>query len=69
LIVPLLLNALPTNYQNDISRFLPINIGVNVVSIAPQANSFSPWVGLIVLAAYALGLLVIGGALLVRRDA
>jgi hypothetical protein len=69
LIVPLLLNALPTNYQNDIGRFLPINIGVNVVSIAPQANSFSPWVGLLVLAAYAVGTLVIGGALLVRRDA
>jgi hypothetical protein len=69
LILPLLLNALPTNYQNDIGRFLPINIGVNVVSIAPQANSFSPWVGIIVLAAYAVGTLVIGGALLVRRDA
>ena len=69
LILPLLLNALPTNYQNDISRFLPINIGVNMVQATTQPNSFTPWVGLAVLAAYTVGTLVIGGVLLVRRDA
>lgn len=69
LILPLLANALPTNYQNDIIRFLPINIGVDMVSAASQANTFSPWVGMLVLACYAVGSLVIGGVLLVRRDA
>lgn len=69
LILPLLLQALPTEYVNDVSRFLPLNIGVNMVQGGVQPNSFSPWVGLAVLAGYALGALVIGGVLLVRRDA
>ena len=69
LILPLLLQALPDNYINDLSRFLPINIGVNMVQFQTQPNSFSPWVGLAVLAGYAAASLVIGGILLVRRDA
>ncbi len=69
LILPLLLQALPSNYINDLQRFLPLNIGVNMVQAQPQPNSFTPWVGLAVLAAYTVAALVIGGVLLVRRDA
>jgi ABC-2 type transport system permease protein len=69
LVLPLVVNALPESLQNSLHRFLPSTIGVTVLQAQRDAYTFSPWVGLLVLAAYTAAVLVIGGVLLVRRDA
>ena len=69
LIFPLIVQALPSSISQDIRRFLPVNIGNAITAAQPGSFSFSPWVGFAVLCAYAVGSLVIGGVLLVKRDA
>jgi len=78
LVLPLIVQTLPTSVQNAVSRYMPANIGVGVFSVRPhlhvptrvlEAPAFGPWAGLGVLLAYAAAALVIGGVLLVRRDA
>jgi ABC-2 type transport system permease protein len=69
LLVPLIVQQLPTSLDNDLTRFLPLRIGATIVSGPPLANTFSPWTGLAVLCAYAAVVLVIGTVVLVQRDA
>ena len=74
LIIPLILQALPSSVVNTVGRYIPANIGASVTATSGIAgfeghHSFTPWVGLAVLAAYALVALVVGGWLMVRRDA
>ena len=69
LILPLIVAALPSSIGGPIGRYLPANSGVTLVSVRSDPASFSPWVGLGVLAGYAAALLVLGGILLRRRDA
>jgi len=74
LIVPLILQALPTSIVNAVGKYVPANIGATVTSTSGVAsfeghNAFPPWAGLGLLAGYAAVALVIGGWLLVRRDA
>jgi ABC-type transport system involved in multi-copper enzyme maturation permease subunit len=74
LIVPLVLQALPSSIVNAVGKYVPANIGATVTSTSGVGsfeghNSFSPWEGLVVLAIYALVALVLGGWLMVRRDA
>jgi hypothetical protein len=69
LVLPLIVQALPNSLQG-IRRFLPLRIGGDMMSIGNNgAHAFSPWTGLFVLCGYAAAALVIGGILLVRRDA
>jgi ABC-2 type transport system permease protein len=69
LVLPLIVQALPNSLQG-IRRFLPLQIGGVMMSVTNrQAHAFSPWTGFFVLCAYAAAALVIGGILLVRRDA
>jgi ABC-2 type transport system permease protein len=71
LVLPLVVQALPSSVEFDVRRFLPDRIGAQMLK--GHANgfpgSFSPWIGLLILCGYAAVLLVIGGMLLVRRDA
>jgi ABC-2 type transport system permease protein len=69
LVLPSVLHALPTSLYDSISKFMPSNIGNALISAGPQSNSFSPWVGLLVMIGYTAALLVIGGVLMKRRDA
>jgi ABC-2 type transport system permease protein len=74
LILPLILQAFPASVVNAVGRFVPANIGATVTSISGTAgfvghHTFSPWVGLAVLASYAGVALLVGGWLMVRRDA
>jgi ABC-2 type transport system permease protein len=69
LLIPLIVQQLPTSLDNDLARYTPLRIGVTLVSGQPQPNTFSPWAGIAILCAYAAVLLVIGGVLLVKRDA
>jgi ABC-2 type transport system permease protein len=69
LLIPLIVQQLPTSLDNDLARFLPLRIGVAMVSGPAQPNTFSPWTGLAILCAYAAVFLVAGAVILVRRDA
>lgn len=72
LIIPLIAQALPQSLSNNLRRFMPEEIANQIVT-TNHANvdtgSFSPWVGILVLALEATLLLVIGGSLLQKRDA
>ena len=71
LVLPLIVQALPTSLSLDARRFLPDRIGVQILNGSANSfrGAFSPWIGLLILCGYAAALLVIGGVLLVRRDA
>ena len=61
LVAPLLANALPDPYATDVAKFLPLNIGSRVVATTEfDPTSLGPWVGIAVLAGYALVALVVG---------
>jgi ABC-type transport system involved in multi-copper enzyme maturation permease subunit len=69
LVLPLIVAALPSSLNDDVSRFMPLRIGAAMVSGRPLSHTFSPWTGLAVLCAYSIVFLVAGLVLLVKRDA
>jgi hypothetical protein len=75
LVLPLIIRAFPTSLQNAVIRYLPLVIAEHMVSVVGVGRDFggaplfTQWVGFGILCGYALGLLIIGGVLLVRRDA
>jgi ABC-2 type transport system permease protein len=69
LLIPIISAALPSSINNDLMPYMPSRIGGELVSGPGLANTFSPWTGLLVLCGYAAGLLIIGGVVLVKRDA
>ncbi|MGH9091112.1 MAG: ABC transporter permease [Acidimicrobiales bacterium] len=69
LVLPIVVEALPSSIVHAVDRFLPSRIGV--VMMTPGAttpHSFSAWPGFLLLCGYAAAVLVVGGVLLVRRD-
>lgn len=69
LVLPLVVQALPSSIEFDVRPYLPDRIGAEMISHSTFPGSFSPWVGLLILCGYAVAALAIGGVLLVRRDA
>lgn len=70
LVLPIILQALPSSVNNDVLRFLPSRIGqVMMTPVGTPAHAFSAWAGFLILCAYAVIALAVGAALLVRRDA
>jgi ABC-type transport system involved in multi-copper enzyme maturation permease subunit len=67
-----LINFLPSNWQNHVDKWIPFNAGSQIWNtIAPTGNppQFSPWTGLGVFAAYAAIAIIAGVFLFQRRDA
>jgi ABC-type transport system involved in multi-copper enzyme maturation permease subunit len=69
LVLPVIIQPLPTSISNELSRFTPLRIGATVVSGPSLSHTFTPWTGLVVLWIYAAVMLVIGSVVLVKRDA
>jgi hypothetical protein len=70
LILPILVNFLPSPWNTDISKYLPLQAGNNVFHTAKLSSTdLSLWVGFAVFCAYAVASLVVGAVLLARRDA
>ena len=70
LVAPLLANALPSPYSDDVIKYLPLSAGQRIIStVNPDPNQLAPWAGIGVTALYALAALVAGAVLLNRRDA
>lgn len=69
LVLPIVIQALPSSIHNDVARFLPSRIGeVMMTTTATQPHAFSAWTGFFLLCGYAIAALGAGGALLVSRD-
>ena len=69
LIVPIIINFLPSNWQADITKFLPSELGQAMLAPTPPADHFSWGISTLILVGYVVGVMIIGGALLERRDA
>ena len=73
LVLPLIVQALPTSISNAVARYLPANIGLVLFSTdgIPDrvAHAFSPWTGFAILVLYTAVILGIGCWVFVRRDA
>jgi ABC-2 type transport system permease protein len=69
LLIPILVQQLPSSLDNDLARFMPVRIGAETVAGAPLANTFAPWTGLAVLCLYPAVFLAVGAVVLVKRDA
>jgi ABC-2 type transport system permease protein len=69
LVLPLLANALPTSWQNDVNQYLPLNAGTSLISTVHQSHSLGALAGGFVFAAYAVVALGLGLVVLLRRDA
>jgi ABC-type transport system involved in multi-copper enzyme maturation permease subunit len=70
LILPGLVNALPSSWQDAISKYLPSLAGQALIGstrFAP-AHQLSPWAGFGVFCAYAAAALVAAAVVLARRD-
>jgi ABC-2 type transport system permease protein len=68
LVIPLIVQALPSSIANNVGKFLPSNIGHTMTSVHSPPHSLSPGVGLIVLCVYAGVALAAGAWLIVHRD-
>jgi len=73
LVLPLIVQALPTSISNAVARYLPANIGLVLFSTAGAPDrieyAFSPWTGFAILVLYTVVILGIGCWVLVRSDA
>jgi|BarGraIncu00222A_1022003.scaffolds.fasta_scaffold00047_20 ABC-2 type transport system permease protein len=68
-VVPILANFLPHSWQEHIVKYLPGQAGQAIFQRHSDAVTLAPWTGLALFAAYTVLTLVVGAALLVRRDA
>jgi ABC-2 type transport system permease protein len=73
LVLPLIVQALPTSINEAVARYLPANIGLVMFSTdgVPErlGPTFTPWAGFALLVLYAVVVLGVGCWVLVRRDA
>ena len=68
LVLPTLSQAIPTSIRGSVEKFLPANAG-QAVFFHTDTGSLSPWIGLLVFAAYAAVGLGIALVMVGRRDA
>jgi ABC-2 type transport system permease protein len=70
LVLPLLANALPTPYSTDVSKYLPLNAGTQILMTGNyDSNMLSPWAGIGITALYAVAAIIGGVIVLTRHDA
>ncbi len=73
LVLPLIVQALPTSIVHAVTRYLPEAVGLSMLSTdtTPFAGTpiFNPWAGLALVAGYAVAALALGAWLMVKRDA
>jgi phage-related holin len=73
LVLPLIVQALPSSISDAVARYLPANIGLvmfSTVKVPDEVHApFSPWTGFAILVGYTVVILAIGCWVLVRRDA
>ena len=68
-VIPIIVNFLPSSWQNDISKFLPSQLGTAMMSPQLASQSFSWLTSTLVLALYAVAIVAAGTIIINRRDA
>jgi ABC-type transport system involved in multi-copper enzyme maturation permease subunit len=68
-VIPPLMNVLPTNWNDSISKYLPSNAGADVFALTHGPHDLGPWTGFGVFCAYTATAIAVAAILLVRRDA
>jgi ABC-type transport system involved in multi-copper enzyme maturation permease subunit len=70
-VIPILAHLLPSNWYDDIARWLPSSTGdaISVTVGSGPGHLFAPWGQFAVFAIYTAILLVVGGILFRKRDA
>jgi hypothetical protein len=69
LVLPLLAQALPSPWNDDISKFLPSGLGAAMFSVRADSARLSPGVAFIVAIAWLVAGLAVATVLIARRDA
>ena len=69
LIIPIIVNFLPSSWQDHITKFLPSNLGASMLSQTPSARSFAWGTASVILAVYTAAIVTLGTVTLARRDA
>lgn len=70
LVAPLLAHALPSPYDIDVIKYLPLSAGTQIITtVAPDPTLLSPWTGIGATALYSVVALAVGMLALLRRDA
>jgi ABC-type transport system involved in multi-copper enzyme maturation permease subunit len=69
LIVPVLMEALPSSWSDPINQYLPSNAGQAVMALHQQPHTLAPWTGFAVFCGYAVLALAGAAVALKRRDA
>jgi ABC-type transport system involved in multi-copper enzyme maturation permease subunit len=69
LLLPVMIDLLPSSLRSDISPYLPSNAGEALLSPVQQSGSLAPWTGFAVMCAYAAAALIGAAFVLKRRDA
>ena len=70
LVLPIIVNFLPSNWQEHVHKYLPGEAGQQVLITVRDAGgqSLSPWVGFSVFLGYAVLVMALAAVLLKRRD-
>jgi len=74
LVIPLIIQILPSSISDSIEKFLPSNLGLAMIVVTTRKTDFagvllSPWAAAMTLAVYTVVIVAVGGWLLARRDA
>jgi len=69
LVLPLIVDILPTSLNQTVSKFLPLQSGVAVASIHQDGPHLAPWAGFGVFLVYMVVAVIAGAAVLWRKDA
>jgi ABC-type transport system involved in multi-copper enzyme maturation permease subunit len=69
LVFPLLARALPSPWNNDISKYLPSGLGQALRSVRPDPTLLSPGIALVVMFAWLVAGFIVATVLITRRDA
>jgi hypothetical protein len=67
-VIPPLMNLLPTNWNNAISKYLPDAAGRDIFSLTTGAHDLGHWAGFALFCGYTALAIAIAAVLLVRRD-
>ncbi|EIV92410.1 ABC transporter permease [Frankia sp. QA3] len=69
LILPLIVNFLPSSWYDNIDPYLPSSAGQAVFAVVRDSSSMAPWTGFALFCGYAAVLLAAAAVVLRRRDA